>query len=131
MQAIPWWGLNVIKNIPATLSLFTSASTLICCALPAVIVTVAGGAALAGLVSNYPQLIWLSEHKVWLFSIAGMMLLAAGFIQYKNRNAPCPIDVDAATACMRLRLINAIIFWISVLMYLTGFTFAFVAPYFI
>ena len=131
MPAIPLWGLNVIKNIPATLSLFTSASTLICCALPAVIVTVAGGAALAGLVSNYPQLIWLSEHKVWLFSIAGIMLLAAGFTQYKNRNAPCPIDANAAKACMRLRLINAVIFWVSVLMYLTGFSFAFIAPYFI
>lgn len=115
------------KNLPAFLSLFTSASTLVCCALPAVVVTVAGGAAMAGLVTNFPQLVWLSEHKVELFVIAGVLLTAAGFIQWKNRNAPCPIEPRAAKVCMRLRRMNAYIFGFSALMYLTGFFFAFIA----
>jgi len=46
------------------LTLFTSASTLICCALPALLVAIGAGSVMAGLVSNVPQLIWLSKHKV-------------------------------------------------------------------
>jgi len=74
------------------LSLLTSLGTLVCCALPALFVTLGAGAALAGLVSSFPQLVWLSAHKVAVFSIAGVMLVLAGAVQWKNRHAPCPAD---------------------------------------
>ena len=43
--------------LPLT-SLFTSFSTLICCALPALLVSIGAGATLAGIISNFPQLIF-------------------------------------------------------------------------
>lgn len=112
-----------------TLTLFTSFSTLICCALPALFVTLGAGAVLAGIVSNVPQLVWLSEHKIALFIFAGTMLTVSGFLRYQSRNAPCPIDQDQARACGRLRRASAYIYGFSVAIYLTGFFFAFVAPY--
>ena len=45
-------------------SLFASSSTLICCALPALLVALGAGAALSSLVSAVPQLVVLSEHKL-------------------------------------------------------------------
>ena len=39
------------------LSLITSGSTLICCALPALLVSIVAGAALAGLVGTFPQIV--------------------------------------------------------------------------
>lgn len=108
-------------------SLFTSLGTLVCCALPALFVTLGAGAALAGLVSNVPWLISLSEHKAWVFGIAGVLLLGTGVLRYVNRNAPCPADPVAAKACTRLRKISAIMYWFSVGIYLIGFFFAFVA----
>jgi hypothetical protein len=74
-----------------TLALFGSFSTLICCALPALFVTLGAGATLAGLVSHVPQLIWLSEHKIALFVFSGALLIIAGIARYRTRNAPCPI----------------------------------------
>jgi hypothetical protein len=112
-----------------TLTLFGSFSTLICCALPALLVSLGAGAALAGLVSSFPQLIWLSEHKVGLFIFAGVMLVVSGISRYLTRNAPCPIDPKEAVACKRLRRISFGMFCFSVAVYAIGFFFAFVARY--
>ncbi len=111
----------------STLTLFTSAGTLVCCALPALFVTLGAGAALAGLVSTAPWLIALSKYKVWTFGISGMMILFAGLMRWKARNAPCPIDAKQAEACGRLRKISGIIYWISVAIWAVGFFFAFIA----
>lgn len=112
--------------LPA-LTLFTSAGTLLCCALPALLVTLGAGAALAGLVSAAPWLVALSRHKLLLFAVAGGLLLAAGVMRWSARNAPCPIDPAQARACMRLRRVGAWIYWLSVAIYGVGVFFAFVA----
>jgi hypothetical protein len=109
-------------------TLFASSSTLICCALPALLVTVGAGAALGSLVSAVPQLVWISEHKAWVFGAAGLMLLASGALQWANRNAPCPIDPKLRDACLRTRKLSARIYWVSVAIYVTGGWFAFVQP---
>ena len=109
-------------------SLFTSGSTLICCALPALLVSIGAGAAMAGLVTSFPQIIWLSEHKVALFAIAGAMLIAAGVMQWRARSLPCPADAALAAACTRARKWSVAIYAFSVLMFVTGFFFAFIAP---
>jgi hypothetical protein len=113
------------RSILPFLTLFTSASTLICCALPALFVTIGAGAAFAGLVSQFPQLIWLSEHKRALFILAGFALLMAGLGQWQARNRSCPMDAGEARACAQARQWSAEIFWISVLIYLVGAGFAF------
>lgn len=59
-------------------TLATSASTLLCCALPALLVTLVAGAVLASAVSVFPQLVWVSEHKVEVFVLAGAMLARVG-----------------------------------------------------
>lgn len=111
------------------ISLFTSAGTLICCALPALMVSLGMGAALAGMMSDFPQLVWLSQHKLGVFATAGTMIIAAGFMMWKARNLPCPADPKQAKACSRLRLISLWIYGFSVLAFATGFFFAFIAPY--
>lgn len=110
------------------LSLFTSGSTLICCALPALLVSIGAGAAMAGLVTTFPQIVWLSEHKVALFSIAGVMLIASGVMQWRARSFPCPADPALAAACTRTRKVSLVIYWISAGIYVVGFFFAFLAP---
>lgn len=117
-----------MKRIINTLALFSSMGTLVCCALPALFVTIGAGAAFAGIVSNVPQLIWLSEHKIPLFIFAAVMLSFSAFMQYRNRYAPCPIDKDVAEACARLRKTSFYIFVFSLCIFLIGFFFAFIAP---
>ncbi len=118
-----WLKTHVVPS----LTLFTSLSTLVCCALPALFVTLGAGATLAGIVSNVPQLTWFSEHKVALFTFSGIMLALGGILQYRARFEPCPIDPVLARACTRNRRISQTIYGISLVLFLTGAFFAFVA----
>ncbi len=111
------------------LSLFASSTTLVCCALPALLVALGAGAALSGLMSVFPQLVWLSEHKLGLFFFAGTALVASGALQWHNRNAPCPIDPKLRSACMRTRQIATWMWAFSVLVYALGGYFAFVVSW--
>jgi hypothetical protein len=95
--------------------------------LPALLVSLGAGAVMVGLVSAVPQLIWLSEHKVALFIFAGCMLILSGIARYLTRNAPCPLDARQAKACIRMRRISLGVFIFSVVLYATGFFFAFIA----
>ncbi|WP_137720071.1 hypothetical protein [Methylobacillus flagellatus] len=110
------------------LTLLTSSSTLICCALPALLVTLGAGAALSSLISSVPQLVWLSEYKLLLFSLAGSMMLLAGLLQWRARSAPCPADPALAAACTRARLQAWWIYLLSWAVLLVGIWFAFIAP---
>jgi hypothetical protein len=110
------------------LSLFTSSSTLICCALPATLVAIGSAATLASLVASFPQLIWISEHKVLVFGVAGTMLAMAGYLQWQGRNAPCPADAALAAVCAKTRKSALRIYWLSVAIFAIGAFFAFIAP---
>lgn len=110
------------------LTLFSSTGTLICCALPALLVSLGMGAVLAGLAGNVPGLIWISENKLTVFVFAGIMLSLNGFLLWRNRNAPCPIDPELRDACISGRKFSSRVYILSVLVFLTGFFFAFIAP---
>jgi len=108
------------------LALATSGSTLLCCALPALLVSLGAGAVLASLVSAIPALIWISKHHSLVFATAGVMLVIGGALQ--ARPAACPLDPKLAAACSRYKRISRIIYALSVLAYLVGVFFAFVLP---
>jgi len=74
------------------LSLLASGSTLVCCALPALLVALGAGATLVSLTSRLPQLIWLSEHKGAVFGVAAALLALAGAAQWRARSLPCPTE---------------------------------------
>ena len=125
--------LSVVKTAKRAniLSLFTSGSTLICCALPAALVAIGSAATLTALVGNFPQLIWISEHKPLVFGLAGAMLAIAGYLQWQARNAPCPADPILAAVCSKTRKNAVKIYWLSVAIFAIGAFFAFVAPFLI
>ena len=118
------------SGVISTMALFGSFSTLLCCALPALFVSLGAGAAVMGLVSAVPQLIWLSEHKIGVFIFAGIMLMLSGTSRYLTRNAPCPADPKKAKTCARLRRISFGIFIFLLTIYGVGLFFAFISPYF-
>ncbi len=106
-------------------TLLASTATLVCCVLPAVLVSLGAGAVLVGLVSAFPQLVWLSEHKVGVFAVAGTLLAVSGVMIWRARSLPCPVDPGAARSCLRMRRISAILYAISLVSYAAGLLFAF------
>lgn len=115
------------STLPAFLSLFTSTGTLICCALPALLVSLGAGAVMAGLIEAVPQITWLGRNKELVFGIAGVMLAVSGLWQWHARNLPCPADRAKAAACARARKISWIVWGLSVAFLAIGAFFAFFA----
>jgi len=115
-----WWA--------AWLSLAASGGTVLCCALPALLVSLGLGAALAGLVSAAPALVWVSEYKAPVFALAAGLLAAAGALQWRLRTAPCPVDPVLRQACLRTRRWSRGVWLLAVVLFGLGALFAFVLP---
>jgi len=113
------------------LTLFTSGGTLICCALPALLVSLGAGAVMASVVSSVPQIVWFSEHKLGVFIFAGVMLSISGFLQWQARSLPCPSDKELAELCNKTRVSSLNIYIFSVCVFLIGGFMAFLAPWLI
>ncbi len=106
------------------LSLFSSVGTLLCCALPSLLVLLGLGATVASFLSAAPWLVTLSHHKNWVFAAAG--LLIAGNVAYvyaiapkiRARSAAC--SLDAPEACDTASRVSRFVLWLSVGLYLIG-----------
>lgn len=123
---------NLVKTKHLSyLSLFTSGGTLICCALPALLVGLGAGAVMVSLVSSVPQIVWFSEHKLGVFIFAGVMLSISGFLQWKARSLPCPSDKALAELCNKTRVNSLRVYYFSVTVFLIGGFMAFIAPWLI
>src|SRR5438128_10981964 len=82
-------------------SLFTSLSTLVCCALPSLLVLFGLGASVASMLAFTPWLVALSRHKVWTFSISGA-LIGLSFVNlyyFVPRLNGGDVCVDDGSAC--------------------------------
>lgn len=112
------------------LSLFTSLGTLICCALPSLLVLLGLGATVASFLSAAPWLVTLSQHKTWVFTIAGI-LIGSNFVyvyalapRLKAQGEAC--SVEDPGACGTASRISRALLWVSAGIYLIGFFVAFV-----
>ena len=109
-------------------TLLASSGTLICCAIPALLVSIGAGAALASFVTVFPQIVWISEYKEIVFAISALLMIIGGVLQWRNRNAPCPIDPTLRDACLKTRKTSLRIYLASLLILIIGSWFAFIQP---
>jgi mercuric ion transport protein len=105
-------------------SLFSSFSTLICCALPSVLVLLGMGTAVASLLSAAPWLVNLSRHKIWTFSIAGVLIAMSFVMTYLvaprlREGEIC--DADDPTTCGEVSKVSRVILWGSAVIWISGF----------
>ncbi len=114
-----------MKRLSSFVSLFSSASTIVCCALPALFIVLGAGATFASLIGMFPQLIWLSEQKLYFFGFGAVMLSMAGYLQWKARLAACPADPKLGDACATTKDWSRTIYFLSLAFYLLGAGFAF------
>src|SRR6478609_7989000 len=112
--------------ISGLFSLLASSGTLVCCAIPALLVALGAGAALSSLVAVFPQIVWLSEHKPLIFGFATTAMILAGCLQWRGRYAPCPVDSAQRDICLRTRKIALRVYIASVLCLAIGVFFAFI-----
>ena len=112
-------------------SLFASTSTLICCALPAIFVTLGAGASFASLLGVFPFLIVLSQYKIAISLFALLMIAVAGVVNYKTARMPCPADPELGRACLKTRQRSRKIYYVSTGIFICASIFTYAVPYFI
>ena len=121
--------LQKIKSMQLGLvTLIISSSTLICCALPAIFVTLGAGATLASLTNIFPQLIIISQYKVLISSITLIILLVAGVMIKKSDAMPCPVDPNLKTICLKTRKNSKILYYLSVIIFASASVFTYLVP---
>jgi hypothetical protein len=113
------------------LSLFASSSTLICCALPAMFVALGAGASFASLLTYLPFLITLSQYKTQITIFALVMVIIAGYANYKTYHMPCPADPELGRLCMQTRKRSRYVYYISVVLFIFATIFTYIIPIFI
>lgn len=109
-------------------SLFTSLSTLLCCALPSLLVLFGLGASVASMLSFMPWLVTLSRHKQWTFAVSGT-LIALSFVNMyyiapRIRAKQC--SADDPSACEEASKLSRVLLWVSAVIYGAGIFAAYV-----
>jgi mercuric ion transport protein len=105
-------------------SLFTSLGTLLCCALPSLLVLFGLGATVATVLADVPWLVTLSRHKPWVFLVSGL-LISGNFIyvygiapKLQQRATGC--DPNDRSACQTASRLSRVVLWFSAGLYLIG-----------
>ena len=117
-------------NMVSILSLFTSFSTLLCCALPALLVALGLGAVMASLATNVPFLTSLSLYKEWTFSLAALLIGFNFWLVYRKKptTLTCKIPIKGSeSACDTASRWSKKVLWISAILLFIGFFMAFIA----
>jgi len=111
-------------------SLFGSLGTLLCCALPSLLVLFGLGATVASFLSAAPWLVTLSRHKNWVFASSASLIVVNFMYVYilapklRARALACP--ADDPRACEVASRMSRAILWISAAIYALGFLSAYV-----
>lgn len=110
------------------LSLFGSFSTLICCALPSLLVLLGMGATVASLLSSAPWLVTMSRNKFWTFTLAGGLISLSFVMTYwvapRLQVGQICIE-DDPTTCGRVSKFSRMLLWGSAAIWSFGFFMAY------
>jgi mercuric ion transport protein len=112
------------SGVLSYLSLFTSFGTLLCCALPSLLVLLGLGATVASVLSEVPWLVTLSRHKSVVFLFSGILI--GGNLFYVYAVAPrlqaggAVCSPDAPGACSSASRFSRVVLWISAITYCFG-----------
>jgi mercuric ion transport protein len=124
MQGTPPSAPRLGSGALSYLSLFTSLGTLVCCALPSLLVLFGLGATVASVLSEAPWLVALSHHKHWVFIVSGV-LISSNFVyiyavapRLQMRNGAC--DPNRPAACQTASRFSRIVLWCSAVLYIAG-----------
>lgn len=111
---------NKLTNNFKWFALFITSGTLLCCALPILLVSLGLGAAVASLNYNIPGLLFLAEHKIWTLSLSALLLIFLAWLIWRP-NQHCPTDAKLAKYCETSKKWNKRIFFLSIIIWLIGF----------
>ncbi len=123
-------GKNSRPGKWGVLLLFASVPTLLCCALPILLVSLGMGSVVAALYGEYfPFLRWFGRHEYATFGVTAFILAVSGWVIYCPGRS-CPADPKLAAACNSAHKWNVRFYWGAVAIWCIGAFSAFILPLF-
>ena len=123
MNVMPTQNPDRRSALLSYFSLFTSLGTLLCCALPSLLVLFGLGASVASMLSFMPWLVTLSRHKEWTFSVSGG-LIALSFINMHYLVPRLAVgvvcDANDPSACREVSRLSKFLLGVSAGIYALG-----------
>lgn len=107
------------EKIISFFALFGSTGTLLCCALPAALAAVAGGAAVGTMLSAFPWLIPLSQNKTWIFLGAGVLIAFNSILVFKPKGKVA-CSITGGKGCEVAGSFQKWMMWIAMAIYGVG-----------
>ncbi len=108
------------------LALFTSMSTLLCCGLPIVLVSLGMGATYAALTDSAPWIVTLGKYKAVTFTVAGILIAGSLWLSYRPGRS-CPSDPQLGAQCSRIDKWNKRLLILAAIAWCSGFFAAYLA----
>ncbi len=105
-------------------TLFAASTTLVCCALPILLVSLGLGAVVANIFYQVPAILFLAEYKNWTLLLSLLFLLILAWVIWRPNQA-CPANPDLAEVCRKARRWNKRAFWLSVTLWGTSVFFSY------
>ncbi len=117
---------TVFFNTITWFAFLTSTSTFLCCVLPMVFVFIGFGTTLTTITMKLPWLSHVGDYKFIVFVCSAILLLIVYTVLEKFNNM-CPADPQFAQKCYKTKKFNKIVIFISMIIWLIGFIFAYIA----
>jgi hypothetical protein len=108
------------------LSLFGSVGTLLCCAIPSLLVLFGFGATVAVVLSSVPWLVALSKHKAITFVVSGLLIVFGFANTYYIAPRLRPDAACTTDACGTASRVSKVFLWMSAAIYGCGFFVAYI-----
>ena len=100
--------------------------TIVCCAIPITLVALGAGSVVASMVSTFPWLVTLTEHKALIFVLSALLLAANYWALFRSGGAACePGGVCHPSHPVGKWMRRA--FWSSTAVYTVGFAATFLS----
>lgn len=101
------------------LALLSSTGILFCCILPMIITAIAGGSAIASLISVFPWLSPLSHFKIWIFFGASLLIIFSGILIYRPKGKVARLITGGRGVDIPGKL-QKVMFWASMAIFLAA-----------
>ena len=119
------WAARTQQSV-SVLALFASLTTLLCCALPIVMVSLGFGAAVAALTTTLPIISSIEMYRPWVFGISALLLAVTAAVLWLYQDS-CPADAELGAICTRARRMSRFLLGTGGVIWVVGFLFAYLA----
>ena len=106
-----------MKFINNLILLISNGGVMLCCVLPAILVSLGLGSTMVTFLNEYPIFIKITEYKNYIFSVVLFILFFNGFVIYKNRNKFCEIE-GLKNECSQVKSVSILLYIFSIIIYL-------------